>query len=121
MKNEIISDLILEVICDYFHIDFYTILNGGQFADIIQPKYLAIYFILKNTCMSTGEVGWIFNRDHATIVHARKSVENQIQTDKKYAEIYYYLEKKINDKIQNINNNNKIIAEQVFLENDFNL
>ena len=43
-----------------------------------------MWIIRKGTSLSFANIGNIFNRHHATVLHAVESVENLIQTDRMY-------------------------------------
>ena len=43
-----------------------------------------MWIIRKGTSMSFYDVGKVFNRHHATVLHAVRNVEGLIQTDNRY-------------------------------------
>ena len=47
-------------------------------------RQTAMWIIRKGTSMSFYDVGKIFNRHHATVLHAVRNVENMIETDNMY-------------------------------------
>lgn len=49
--------------------------------EIVWPRWVAIALVRRHTALSSSKIGTIFNRDHASILHAVKSLENHIQTN----------------------------------------
>ena len=64
------------------------------------------------TSLSFGRIGQAFNRDHASVMHAMKSVSNQLETDPKYVKQFEKI-KELLLRFELTNTN-----EDVFMEND---
>jgi len=47
-------------------------------------RQIAMWIIRRGTSMSFYNVGKVFNRHHATVLHAVKNVEGLVETDYKY-------------------------------------
>lgn len=52
--------------------------------EIVKPRQIAMYLIHKFSTYPLQQIGSIFNLNHATVIHAIKSVRNDIQTDKDF-------------------------------------
>lgn len=90
VKKEISIDLIQRAVSDYFNIDMDVLKSKSRKREIAQARQLAMFFAKKYTKNSLASIGaQIGDRDHATVLHACKTVDNLIETDKqfkKYAE-----------------------------------
>ena len=63
----------------------YNIRSNNRKQEVVRGRQIAMYQIRKNTTLSLQEIGNIFNKDHATVIHALKVVQDIIDTrDKKY-------------------------------------
>lgn len=90
VKKEVSVDMIQKAVADYFKIDIDVLKSKSRKREIAQARQLAMFFAKKYTKNSLASIGaQIGNRDHATVLHACKTVDNLIETDKefkKYAE-----------------------------------
>ena len=60
-----------------------------------QARQQAMFIIKNNTRLSLSDVGSLFNRDHATVIHAKKTVQNLCDTDRGYNEQFNNLLKEL--------------------------
>lgn len=75
---------ILEVVADYFHIDKSYIYEGSRDGDLVTARHIAAFMMIEYTDASNAFVASVINRDHATVIHACKSVKNQYDTNRQY-------------------------------------
>ena len=65
---------------------------------MVQARKLAMFFSKKYTKSSLSTIGsQIGQRDHATVLHACKTVENLIETDREFKKYVSDLETKFSD------------------------
>lgn len=82
-KKEISIDYIQKTVCDYFKIPLEQLQSKTRKRDVVQARQLAMFFAKKYTKASLQSIGnKIGNRDHATVLHACKTVSNLSDTDK---------------------------------------
>ncbi len=85
VKREISIDYIQGVVSDYFEIDTAVLQSKTRKRNIAQARQLAMYFAKKYTKNSLASIGsQIGGRDHATVLHACKTIDNLIETDKEF-------------------------------------
>jgi chromosomal replication initiator protein len=85
VKKEISIDYIQKVVSNYFQMDVDTLKSQTRKRHIVQARQLAMYFSKKLTKSSLANIGsQIGDRDHATVLHACKTVDNLIATDKQF-------------------------------------
>lgn len=76
-------DEIQEAVCEYYNLDVKDIQTKSRKREVAQARQVAMYLARKYTKKSLAVIGSeIGNRDHATVLHACKTVENLIETDK---------------------------------------
>lgn len=84
--HEISIDYIQKVVCDYFNIPVYQMLSKSRKGEIVTVRHTSMYFAKKYTDLSLAQIGARSgDKDHATVLHACRSVENQKATNAKYA------------------------------------
>lgn len=84
-KKEISIDLIQKVVSKYFDIDVQTLQSTTRKRHVVQARQLAMYFSKRMTKASLASIGaQIGKRDHATVLHACKTVDNLSETDKTF-------------------------------------
>ncbi|MFH0866287.1 MAG: chromosomal replication initiator protein DnaA, partial [Bacteroidota bacterium] len=94
--REISIDYIQKVVCDYFNIPIDMINSKTRKREIVQARQLAMYFSKRMTKASLASIGLhCGNKDHATVLHACRTVNNLIDTDKQFKAYVDELEKKI--------------------------
>lgn len=84
VENKAITiDQIVDVVCKYFKIDQKTLHSRSRKREIASARQMAMYLAKVNTDSSTTNIGrCIGNRNHATVLHACKVIEEQCEVDK---------------------------------------
>ena len=94
-KREVSIDYIQKVVSDYFEMDVATLQSKTRKRHIVQARQLAMFFAKKFTKASLASNGsQIGKRDHATVLHACKTVDNLAETDKQFRKYIEDLNKK---------------------------
>lgn len=95
-SREISIDYIQKVVCDYFGLPLEAIHSKTRKREIVQARQLAMYFSKKMTKSSLATIGQhCGKKDHATVLHACRTVNNLIDTDKRFRNYVEELDKKI--------------------------
>src|SRR6056297_1103431 len=95
-KREVSIDYIQKVVSDYFEMDVATLQSKTRKRHIVQARQLAMFFAKKFTKASLASIGsQIGKRDHATVLHACKTVDNLSTTDKQFKKFVEDLNKKL--------------------------
>ena len=96
--REITIDYIQKVVCDYFKLPLDSIQSPTRKREIVQARQLTMYFAKKMTKSSLAIIGLqCGNKDHATVLHACKTVANLNETDKQFHYWVDELEKKFKE------------------------
>ncbi len=94
--KEISIDYIKKVVSKYFDMDVATLQSKTRKRHIVQARQIAMYFAKKMTKNSLANIGnKIGQRDHATVLHACKTVDNLCATDKQFRQYIEDLTKKL--------------------------
>ena len=73
--DKVKAEKLLERICVLENIDINSIKGATRMQTIVMQRHCLIYLLYTNRYGSLAEVGKIFgNRDHSTVVHAKKNV-----------------------------------------------
>ncbi len=95
-KKEISIDYIEKVVCNYFNVAVDMIQSKTRKREIVQARQVAMYFSKSLTKASLATIGsQIGGKDHATVLHACKTVNNLIETDKSFRLQIDEIEKKL--------------------------
>lgn len=95
-SREISIDYIQKIVCDYFGLPIETINSRTRKREIVQARQLAMFFSKKHTKSSLATIGLhCGNKDHATVLHACRTVNNLLETDKKFRIFVEEIDKKL--------------------------
>jgi len=95
-KREISIDYIQKIVCDYFNIPIDLMQSKTRKREIVQARQVAMFFSKSLTKSSLATIGsQIGGKDHATVLHACKTVNNLIDTDKRFRVQIDEIEKKL--------------------------
>ena len=95
-RREISIDYIQKVVCDYFNMQVDMLKSKTRKREIVQARQIAMYFAKNLTKSSLASIGSVIGgKDHATVLHACKTVNNLIDTDKRFRLYIDEIEKKL--------------------------
>ncbi len=81
-------------IAEFFNIKVADMHSNRRLRALVRPRQVAMYFAKKFTQKSFPDIGRSFGgRDHATVIHAVKQIENFIRTDSNFADEINQLKK----------------------------
>jgi len=84
-KKQISVQMIQEVVCNYYNLDLSLIQTNSRKREIVQARQIAMYLSKKYTDFSFSHIGKIVGKkDHATVLHACKTVKDQIEINKSF-------------------------------------
>lgn len=94
--REVSIDYIQKVVCDYFDLPIEVLKSKTRKREVVQARQISMYFSKKMTKSSLASIGAnCGGKDHATVLHACRTVENLYETDKKFKIYVEELEKKL--------------------------
>ncbi len=94
--REVSIDYIQKVVCDYFDLPIELMKSKIRKREIVQARQIAMYFAKQLTKLSLANIGaHCGGKDHATVLHAVKTVNNLMETDKRFKGYIEDISKKI--------------------------
>jgi chromosomal replication initiator protein len=95
--REVSIDYIQKVVCDYFSLPLDLMKSKTRKREVVQARQIAMYFSKSLTKSSLATIGMhCGGKDHATVLHACRTVNNLMETDKRFKVYVTDIEKKIN-------------------------
>jgi chromosomal replication initiator protein len=94
--REVSIDYIQKVVCDYFDLPIDLLKSKTRKREVVQARQIAMFFAKNMTKSSLATIGMhCGGKDHATVLHACRTVNNLMDTDKRFKNYISELEKKI--------------------------
>ncbi len=95
-KKDITIDTIIKEVAGYFSLKASDIKSAKRIKSIILPRQVAIFLARKLTSASLVSIGEKFGgKDHATVIHSIKKIEDDIKAKRELRETVEKLETKI--------------------------
>jgi chromosomal replication initiator protein len=95
-QKELSVDSIYRNVCEYFSIPADNAQSKTRKREIVQARQIAMYFSKHLTKASLASIGaQVGGKNHATVLHACKTVNNLMETDRGFADIVNNIEKKL--------------------------
>lgn len=97
-ERELTIDVIQKTVCDSLGVSVESILSKTRKREIVQARQITMYFAKKLTKSSLAIIGMqCGNKDHATVLHACKTVANMDESDKQFHTWMTQIEKKLTE------------------------
>ncbi|MCX8022519.1 MAG: chromosomal replication initiator protein DnaA [Syntrophorhabdaceae bacterium] len=95
-KKEINIDMIIKEVSNFFSVKISDIKSEKRIKSVMLPRQIAIYLSRKLTDNSLVGIGEKFGgKDHATVIHSIKKIEEEMRVKKEFKEIVDKIESKI--------------------------
>ena len=89
-------EFIQNIVATYFNLDISEMLSVRRSRSLARPRQIAMYFAKKFTTSSLPEIGRKFsNRDHTTVIHAVKKIEELMNKDHEIKQKISEIKKKL--------------------------
>lgn len=96
LATRVTIDDIQKKVCEFYHLTMTDLLGKKRPANIAFPRQVAMYLCRLLTPSSLQEIGIAFGgRDHGTVIHACKSVENTVQQEPTTKRTLQFLQQKL--------------------------
>jgi chromosomal replication initiator protein len=96
IDTEVGIDYIQKFVSDYFGVTVESLKSKTRKREIVVARQVAMYFAKEYTNLSLKSIGYHFgNRDHSTVIHALTSVNDLMDTDRKFNATMQELTKKL--------------------------
>lgn len=95
-SKEISIESIQKLVCEYFEVPMEMIKSKTRKREIVQARQISMYLAKNYTKSSLKSIGMHFGgRDHSTVIYACQTVDDLIETDKKFRSYVADIQKKI--------------------------
>ncbi len=85
-KKEISVNDIVDLVCKHYGVATNAIYTKTRKRDVVLARQVSMYLAKKNTELSAAKIGvMIGNKDHATVVHACKTIKEQMSVNKNFS------------------------------------
>jgi len=88
---------ICSTICQGEGVELDDLKMPARWIEILYPRQLIMYFTYKKGIASLSTIGRFFHKNHATVIHACKVIQNYYDTDKYKHKIIDSYNKKFNE------------------------
>lgn len=75
------AQLIQRVACEFYGVARNEMLSGRRSIEAVHPRQVAMYLARVMTLKSFPEIGKVFGRDHTTILHGSRKIEQRLAVD----------------------------------------
>ncbi|WP_442591191.1 chromosomal replication initiator protein DnaA [Pedobacter sp. AW31-3R] len=94
--KEISMDYIQKLVCEYFEVPVEMLKSPTRKREIVQARQISMYLSKSLTKTSLKGIGAFYGgRDHSTVIYACQTVEDLIDTDKKFKGYVTDIQKKL--------------------------
>ncbi|MFS8617667.1 MAG: chromosomal replication initiator protein DnaA, partial [Solitalea sp.] len=94
--KEISIEYIQKLVCEYFEIPVDAVKSKSRKREIVQARQISMYLAKSHTKASLKSIGQFFGgRDHSTVIYACQTVDDLIDTDKKFKSWVQDIQKKL--------------------------
>lgn len=94
-KKQLSFELIAETVSRFYNIDQQLLYGKSRKREISDARQLVMYLTKKTTQMSSTNIGQKLYRDHATVLHACKQIEQRLSIEKKFRHEVEMIEKEL--------------------------
>lgn len=91
-------EIIIEETAKYYSLDPKDILGQSRIKTVVLPRQISIYLVKEILGLSLPETGKVFKRDHTTIIHSLKKIEELVKKDRETLEIIRDIKSNINSR-----------------------
>ncbi len=95
-SKEISMEYIQKLVCEYFEVPIEMVKSKTRKREIVQARQISMYLSKLHTKTSLKSIGAFFGgRDHSTVIYACQTVDDLIDTDKKFKGYVADIQKKL--------------------------
>jgi len=73
-----------EIVADTFNVYVEDLKSRSRIRELVEARHFAMWFRVLNTKDGPSRIGRLYDRDHASVNHACKTVTNLLHTDKTF-------------------------------------
>lgn len=95
-KPEIVSDMIINEVCQLTQIDYEALVSRCRKREIVIARQLAMWLMCKHTTLSLSAIAGLLGlKNHTTVIHGRETIDDLIWQNDKAGRTAKYLDAEI--------------------------
>ncbi len=95
-QKSINVESIQKIVANHFNLNIQEMLSSRRSRSLARPRQIAMYLSKQHTTNSLPDIGRKFsNRDHTTVIHAVKKIDELIKKDNEIRESVYEIKKRL--------------------------
>ena len=95
-NKSVSTESIQNIVASYFNLNLHEMLSARRSRSLARPRQIAMYLVKQYTTCSLPEIGRKFsNRDHTTVIHAVKKIEELMKKDNEIKQNIMEIKKKL--------------------------
>ena len=95
-NKSVSTESIQNIVASYFNLNLHEMLSARRSRSLARPRQIAMYLVKQYTTCSLPEIGRKFsNRDHTTVIHAAKTIDELIKKDNEIKQNIIEIKKKL--------------------------
>ena len=79
MSDQDKAEIIIEEVCRFYGTTFEKINVKARDRELVEPRQVIMYFMKQHTGFSLKTIAGYFGKDHATVLHALRTIAGLIQ------------------------------------------
>lgn len=99
-NNQVTLQAIIDAVTAFYNVKLQDLQSRRRHKSITEPRQICMWLARKNTRFSLEEIGGYFGgRDHTTVMHSIKTVDNRSESDTTYAAQVQQLNEQIQQQV----------------------
>ena len=83
--KQVSVDTIVSTVCNHYGVTQQDLFSRTRKSNVVRARQVAMYLSKQMTELSTAKIGTLVgNKDHATVIHACKTISGQLEIDKAF-------------------------------------
>lgn len=103
LERHVQIQTIITAVTDFYNVKVTDLQSKRRHRSVALPRQVCMFFVRKHTRYSLEEIGGYFGgRDHTTVMHAVKSVEERCETDTEFGRVIKSLDLQLRQLAQDV-------------------
>ena len=81
LPHQLAAQQIVDYVCADFKVNSNDIMSPNRVPAIVLPRHICMYLLRQELKLSFPDIARILNREHTTVLHACKKIQQQQETD----------------------------------------
>ena len=84
-ERQVKASDIIQAVADFYHLTLKDLRSTRRDRTIVRPRQLAMYLTKQLTPLALPDIAKFYERDHTTVIHAVRTIEEYLKRDKQLA------------------------------------